>query len=87
MNKRIEKFIPRGANYVFVPQGNGYDKFILQVGIYDPQRTRDDFAKLAGLGYNTIPAFFSISAAVVGVTSAMMTMFGSTRLTLITSRT
>ena len=52
-----EKFIPRGANYVFVPQGNGYNNLLLQVGIYDPQRTRDDFAKLAGLGYNTVRVF------------------------------
>jgi hypothetical protein len=52
-----EKFIPRGVNYVFVPVGNGYSNLPLRVGIYDPQRTRDDFAKLANLGYNTVRVF------------------------------
>ena len=50
-------FIPRGANYVFVPQGNGYTNLTLKVGVYDPQRTRDDFAMLASLGYNTVRVF------------------------------
>jgi len=51
-----EKFIPRGANYVFVPQNNNTN-LLLRVGTYDPQRTRDDFAKLASLGYNTVRVF------------------------------
>lgn len=51
-----EEFIPRGVNYVFVPQ-NGNTNLLLRVGIYDPQRTRDDFAKLSSLGYNTVRVF------------------------------
>jgi hypothetical protein len=50
-------FVPRGANYVFVPFGNSYTNLTLKVGVYDPVRTRDDFAKLAGLGYNTVRVF------------------------------
>jgi hypothetical protein len=52
-----EKFIPRGANYVFVPLDGSYTNLLLKVGIYDPQRTRQDFAKLADLGYNTVRVF------------------------------
>lgn len=53
-----EKFIPRGANYGFVPLGDGYTNLlVLKVGIYDPARTRVDFAELAGLGYNTVRVF------------------------------
>ncbi len=51
------KFIPRGVNYAFVPQGGGFTNLVLQVGVYDPQRTREDFARLAGLGYNTVRVF------------------------------
>ncbi len=52
-----EKFVPRGANYVFVPQGNSYTNLLLKVGTYDPERTRQDFAALASLGYNTVRVF------------------------------
>jgi len=52
-----EQFIPRGAHYVFVPSGSSYTNLTLKVGIYDPERTRDDFAKLANLGYNTVRVF------------------------------
>jgi len=52
-----ETFIPRGANYVFVPHGNGHTVFLLREDIYDPQRTRADFAALANLGYNTVRVF------------------------------
>jgi hypothetical protein len=52
-----ETFIPRGVNYVFVPLGNGRTNWLLHEGIYDPQRTRADFATLAGLGYNTVRVF------------------------------
>jgi len=52
-----ETFIPRGANYVFVPQGISYTTLLLKVGVYDPQRTRADFAVLASLGYNTVRVF------------------------------
>lgn len=52
-----EKFTPRGANYVFVSLPNGITNRLLQVGIYDPRRTRDDFSVLAALGYNTVRVF------------------------------
>ncbi|NOH03876.1 MAG: discoidin domain-containing protein [Chloroflexi bacterium] len=52
-----EPFIPRGANYAFVPLGGGYTNLILKVGIYDPARTREDFATLKRLGYNTVRVF------------------------------
>jgi hypothetical protein len=52
-----ETFIPRGVNYVFVPQGSGYTNLTLKVGVYDPGRTRADFAGLASLGYNTVRVF------------------------------
>jgi hypothetical protein len=52
-----ETFTPRGANYVFVPQGSSHTTLLLKVGVYDPQRTRDDFAALASLGYNTVRVF------------------------------
>jgi hypothetical protein len=50
-------FVPRGVNYVFVPQGSGHTNLLLKVGVYDPQRTRVDFAALASLGYNTVRVF------------------------------
>ena len=52
-----ERFIPRGANYVFVPMGNTLTNLLLREGVYDPDRTREDFALLAGLGYNTVRVF------------------------------
>jgi hypothetical protein len=52
-----ETFTPRGANYGFVPLGNGYTNLIFKVGIYDPKRTREDFAALKSLGYNTVRVF------------------------------
>jgi F5/8 type C domain-containing protein len=52
-----EKFIPRGANYVFVPIGNSHTNLLLRAGTYDPDRTRKDFATLASLGYNTVRVF------------------------------
>ena len=52
-----QTFIPRGVNYVFVPLGSSNTVHLLKVGIYDPNRTRDDFAKLASLGYNTVRVF------------------------------
>lgn len=50
-----ETFIVRGVNYVFVPSGGTL--YILKVGTYDPDQTREDFAKLASLGYNTARVF------------------------------
>ncbi len=52
-----ETFIPHGVNYVFVPTGNSSTNLLLQVGTYDPQRTRDDFATLENLGYNAVRVF------------------------------
>ena len=53
-----ETFVVRGANYVFVPVGGGrYDLNLLKVGVYDRSRTRQDFARLSGLGYNTVRVF------------------------------
>jgi hypothetical protein len=52
-----ETFIPRGANYAFVPVGSSYTNLVLRVNTYDPQRTRDDFSRFAGLGYNTMRVF------------------------------
>ncbi|HSM24849.1 MAG TPA: discoidin domain-containing protein [Anaerolineaceae bacterium] len=52
-----QKFTPRGANYVYVPFNGTMTNLPLKVGIYDPQRTRDDFTKLASMGYNTVRVF------------------------------
>lgn len=61
-----EKFIPRGANYGFVPLGDGYTNLVLKVGIYDPARTRNDFAEFARLGYNTVRVFLDHCSQGVG---------------------
>jgi hypothetical protein len=50
-------FTPRGANYVYIPFNGTITNLPLKVGTYDPQRTRDDFTKLAGMGYNTVRVF------------------------------
>ncbi len=50
-------FVPRGVNYVFVPTASANTNLLLRVGTYDALRTRDDFATLAGLGYNTVRVF------------------------------
>jgi hypothetical protein len=52
-----EKFMPRGVNYVFVPHGGALTTDLLRVGVYDAQRTRRDFRRLAELGYNTVRVF------------------------------
>lgn len=52
-----ETFIPRGTNYVFIPLGSAHSILLFKVGLYDPQRTRNDFAQLASLGYNTVRVF------------------------------
>jgi hypothetical protein len=53
-----ERWVPRGVNYVFVPAGEGrYATELLKAGLYDPARTQADFARLAGLGYNTVRVF------------------------------
>ncbi len=61
-----ETFVPRGANYAFVPLGNGFTNLILKVGIYDPKRTREDFAALESLGYNTVRVFLDHCSSGVG---------------------
>ena len=51
-------FVPRGTNYVYVPQANGtVTVFLLKVGVYDPARTRSDFALIAAAGMNTVRVF------------------------------
>ncbi len=52
-----EIFVPRGANYVFVPHNGTMDNLLLREGVYDPLRTRSDFNRLASLGYNTVRVF------------------------------
>lgn len=52
-----ERFVPRGVNYVFVPIPNGITNWLFHEGIYDPQRTREDFVALANKGYNTVRVF------------------------------
>jgi hypothetical protein len=52
-----DKFVPHGANYVFVPQNGAYSHLLLKVGVYDSQRTRQDFGTLVSSGYNTVRVF------------------------------
>ncbi len=52
-----EAFIPRGANYVYVPHNGTMSNLPLKVGLYDPVRTRRDFQALAALDYNTVRVF------------------------------
>jgi len=62
-----ERFVVRGANYVFVPvDGGRYSNLLLMVGIYDGASTRRDFARLAGLGYNTVRVFLDQCGRGVG---------------------
>lgn len=53
-----DKFIVRGANYVYVPTPSGrHEVNLFKEGVYDPDRTREDFARLSSLGYNTVRVF------------------------------
>lgn len=53
-----DEFIVRGANYVYVPTPSGRnDVNLLKESIYDPDRTREDFARLTSLGYNSVRVF------------------------------
>ena len=53
-----EPFVVRGANYAFVPVAGGrYELLLLKDGVYDGVRTRQDFARLAALGYNSVRVF------------------------------
>jgi hypothetical protein len=45
------------VNYVFVPHGGAYTNLLLKVGVYDPDRTREDFHTLVSYGYNTVRVF------------------------------
>lgn len=58
-----EAFTPRGVNYAFVPTDSGMTNLVLKVGTYDPQRTRQDFSKLAASGYNTVRVFIDHCSA------------------------
>ena len=61
-----ETFVVRGVNYVFVPQGETYYSLTLKVGVYDPDRTRQDFSDLAAKGYNTVRVFLDHCSAGAG---------------------
>jgi len=59
-----EKFTPRGVNYVFVPQADeSSTPLLLKVGVYNPQRTRQDFDTLVLHGYNTVRVFLDHCSA------------------------
>ncbi len=59
-----EKFVPRGVNYVFVPlSATTYSNKPFQTSLYDAARTRADFARLAGYGYNTVRVFLDHCSA------------------------
>jgi hypothetical protein len=54
-----QSFIPRGANYsVLVPVLDHYEDRLFAVGVYDHDRTREDFKSLASAGYNTLRIIF-----------------------------
>ena len=63
-----EKFVPRGANYVYLPVTG--ETTLLKVGNYDAQRVRADFARLAALGYNTVRVFLDHCGAGPGCIGA-----------------
>lgn len=65
-----EKFVPRGVNYVFVPQDGSYSALLLKDGIYDPSRTRRDFETLISQGYNTVRVFLDHCSAGPGCIGA-----------------
>ncbi len=53
-----ELFVVRGANYAFVPLGEGrYTNLLFKVGIYNGEQTRRDFRRISELGYNTVRVF------------------------------
>jgi hypothetical protein len=50
-----KSFIPRGANYfILVPVLDHYENRLFGVGVYDHNRTQDDFEALSAAGYNTV---------------------------------
>jgi hypothetical protein len=58
-----QTFVVRGANYVFTLAGSVP---LFKVGTYDPQLTRQDFTKLASLGYNTVHVFLDMCGSGTG---------------------
>lgn len=58
-----ETFVVRGVNYVYVPHQGSASNLTLKVGVYDPDRTRQDFNLLASEGYNTVRVFLDHCAA------------------------
>jgi len=58
-----EEFVPRGVNYVFVPDQGSYSNLLFKIGVYDPQLTRDDFQILRESGYNTVRVFLDHCSA------------------------
>jgi hypothetical protein len=54
-----QNFIPRGVNYsILVPVQDHYENRLFAPGVYDHDRTRDDFAELSAAGYNTVRIVF-----------------------------
>ena len=50
-----KSFIPRGANYfILVPVLDHYENRLFGVGVYEHNRTQDDFEALSAAGYNTV---------------------------------
>jgi hypothetical protein len=58
-----KEFVPRGANYVFIPYTGTDSNLLFKVGVYDPIRTRQDFGDLAALDYNTVRVFLDHCSA------------------------
>lgn len=58
-----ERFVPRGVNYVYIPQDGAATILLLKIGIYNPERTRRDFAALASRGFNTVRVFLDHCAS------------------------
>ncbi len=53
-------FVPRGVNYVdfYRSERGGYEDRVMNTAAYNPDRVREAFRRLAGLGYNTVRIFF-----------------------------
>ena len=52
------RFVPRGADHVFVPAGDGRVRIdLLRVGAYDPVQVRADLGALAASGYDSVRVF------------------------------
>lgn len=54
-----ERWVPRGANYAFLPRpdGTGMTNEIFRIGVYDPDMVRADFALLAERGFDLVRVF------------------------------